>query len=235
MQSKENIILSCRSLTKSFGEPPTLAVKDVDIDLKKGEFVSLTGRSGSGKSTLLYMLSGLDQPSSGHVYLENKDIFAMESKETHIFRNRNIGFVFQFHYLLPELTTLENVLMPARKMNEEGTRKDFARTLLRDFGLEHCKDKYPSQMSGGEQQRAAIARSLIMNPSLIFADEPTGNLDTSNGDKAMAIFQKTNRENGTTILFVTHDPDYASLAERKINMVDGMIESDQIQSHSKKK
>lgn len=212
-----------------------MAVREVSITVKKGEFVSLTGRSGSGKSTLLYMLSGLDIPSSGKVYLDGKNVFQMESKETHRFRNQNIGFVFQFHYLLPELNAIENILMPARKTGEEGKKRDYARSLLKDFGLEHCKDKYPSQMSGGEQQRAAIARALIMDPALIFADEPTGNLDTANGDKTMEIFKKRNKENGTTILYVTHDPEYAALADRRINMVDGQIESDQRQNSGKKK
>ncbi|GBF39494.1 ABC transporter ATP-binding protein [Leptospira johnsonii] len=235
MKYDPNIILRCDSLVKSFGEPATLAIRDVSLTMGKGEFVSLTGRSGSGKSTLLYMLSGLDIPSSGKVYLEGKDLFQMESKETHRFRNRNIGFVFQFHYLLPELSAIENILMPARKIGEEGKKRDYARSLLKDFGLEHCKDKYPSQMSGGEQQRAAIARALIMDPGLIFADEPTGNLDTANGDKTMEIFKKRNKENGTTILYVTHDPEYAALADRRINMVDGQIESDQRQNSGKKK
>lgn len=235
MKYDPNIILRCDSLIKSFGEPATLAVREVSITVKKGEFVSLTGRSGSGKSTLLYMLSGLDIPSSGKVYLDGKNVFQMESKETHRFRNQNIGFVFQFHYLLPELNAIENILMPARKTGEEGKKRDYARSLLKDFGLEHCKDKYPSQMSGGEQQRAAIARALIMDPALIFADEPTGNLDTANGDKTMEIFKKRNKENGTTILYVTHDPEYAALADRRINMVDGQIESDQRQNSGKKK
>lgn len=234
MNYDPNIILRCDSLVKSFGEPATLAIRDVSLAMKKGEFVSLTGRSGSGKSTLLYMLSGLDIPSSGKVYLEGKDLFQMKSKEAHSFRNRNIGFVFQFHYLLPELSAIENILMPTRKIGEEGKKRDYARSLLKDFGLEHCKDKYPSQMSGGEQQRAAIARALIMDPGLIFADEPTGNLDTANGDKTMEIFKKRNKENGTTILYVTHDPEYAALANRRINMVDGQIESDQRQNSQKR-
>jgi ABC-type lipoprotein export system ATPase subunit len=235
MNYDPHIILNCDSLVKSFGEPATLAIRDVTLSIKKGEFVSLTGRSGSGKSTLLYMLSGLDTPSSGKVYLEGKDLFRMESKEAHSFRNKNIGFVFQFHYLLPELSAIENILMPTRKIGEEGKKRDYARSLLKDFGLEHCKDKYPSQMSGGEQQRAAIARALIMEPGLIFADEPTGNLDTANGDKTMEIFKQRNKENGTTILYVTHDPEYAALADRRINMVDGQIESDQRQNSTKRK
>ncbi|EIE03009.1 ABC transporter ATP-binding protein [Leptospira licerasiae] len=235
MKPDPNTILSCDSLVKSFGEPATLAINNVSLSMKKGEFVSLTGRSGSGKSTLLYMLSGLDIPTSGKVYLDGKDLFQMESKEAHRFRNENIGFVFQFHYLLPELSAIENILMPARKIGEEGKKRDYARSLLKDFGLEQCKDKYPSQMSGGEQQRAAIARALIMDPGLIFADEPTGNLDTANGDKTMEIFKRRNKENGTTILYVTHDPEYAALADRRINMVDGQIESDQKQNSGKKK
>lgn len=232
---EESYALTCESLVKSFGEPPTQVVRGVTFQLKKGEFVSLTGRSGSGKSTLLYMLSGLDRPSSGKVFLDGRDLFELRSKETHSFRNQHIGFVFQFHYLLPELTAIENILMPARKTGAEGIKKEYARNLLKQFDLEHCKDKYPSQMSGGEQQRAAIARALIMNPSFIFADEPTGNLDTANGDKAMEILKRTNAENGTTILYVTHDPEYAAFADRRIHMVDGAIETDRSQNHKKEK
>lgn len=235
MNQEESYALACESLIKSFGEPPTQVVRGVTFQLKKGEFVSLTGRSGSGKSTLLYMLSGLDRPSSGRVFLDGKDLFELQSKEAHSFRNQHIGFVFQFHYLLPELTAMENILMPARKTGVEGIKKEYARNLLNQFDLEHCKDKYPSQMSGGEQQRAAIARALIMNPTFIFADEPTGNLDTANGDKAMEFLKQTNAENGTTILYVTHDPDYAAFADRRIHMVDGSIETDRSQSHKREK
>ncbi|TGK14011.1 ABC transporter ATP-binding protein [Leptospira fletcheri] len=228
---KTEYSISCKNLRKSFGEPPIEVIRGVEFGLKKGEFVSLTGRSGSGKSTLLYMLSGLDEPSDGQVILDGKDLFEMKSLETHQFRNEHIGFVFQFHYLLPELTAMENVLMPARKVNQQGLKKEYARQLFSEFDLENCKDKFPSQMSGGEQQRTAIARALIMNPSFLFADEPTGNLDTANGDKAMEIFRRVNRENNTTILFVTHDPDYAALANRQIRLVDGKVESDTVQKH----
>ncbi|PJZ70430.1 ATP-binding protein [Leptospira perolatii] len=235
MKDPKNFALACESLTKTFGEPPTRAVNGVGFELQKGEFVALTGRSGSGKSTLLYMLSGLDSPTSGKVFLEGADLFTMESKEAHRFRNSHIGFVFQFHYLLPELTAIENILMPTRKTGTENTKKDFAKNLLEIFDLEHCRDKFPSQMSGGEQQRAAIARALVMQPTFLFADEPTGNLDTANGDKAMEILRKANVENGTTILYVTHDPDYAALADRRIHMVDGKVEFDKFQKHSKTK
>ncbi|EQA37543.1 ABC transporter, ATP-binding protein [Leptospira inadai serovar Lyme str. 10] len=231
MNNNNDISILCTDLSKSFGEPPIEVVSNIDFDLKKGEFVSLTGRSGSGKSTLLYMLSGLDQPSKGKVFLDGIDLFGMGSVESHRFRNRNIGFVFQFHYLLPELTAIENVLMPARKTDQHGKKKEYARQLFREFELESCRDKFPAQMSGGEQQRTAIARSLIMNPSFLFADEPTGNLDTINGDKAMEIFRRINRENKTTILFVTHDPDYAALADRQIHLVDGKVDSDKLQNH----
>ncbi|RHX91526.1 ATP-binding protein [Leptospira yasudae] len=232
-EKKEEAAIACTSLSKRFGEPPTYAVQDAEFRLQRGEFVALTGRSGSGKSTLLYMLSGLDQPSSGKVFLNGMDLFSMPSKEAHIFRNLNIGFVFQFHYLLPELTAIENILMPTRKTETNIVKRDEARRLLSEFGLEHCKDKFPSQMSGGEQQRTAIARALIMNPIFLFADEPTGNLDTANGDKAMEILKRINRENRTTVVFVTHDPDYAALAGRRINMVDGRIHSDSLQKTSK--
>lgn len=218
--------IRCTNLSKSFGDPPLSILKDINITIQQGEFVALTGRSGSGKSTLLYILSGLDEPSAGQVYLHSKPVYNLSSKEQHKFRNEHIGFVFQFHYLLPELTAIENILMPARKRNLHIEKRPFAKQILAEFGLDHCKNKLPSQMSGGEGQRLAIARSLIMQPSILFTDEPTGNLDTANGDLVIDMFRRINKEQGTTILMVTHDVDYAQSTGRQIHLVDGEVEYD---------
>ncbi|XDD42013.1 ABC transporter ATP-binding protein [Leptospira sp. WS60.C2] len=208
---------------KSFGEPPQVVLQDVSLKINAGEFVALTGKSGSGKSTLLYIVSGLDNPTSGDVRLSGRSLLQMDSKELHALRNLSIGFVFQFHYLLPELTGLENITMPARKTGKQKQVEEYALHLMDSFSVSHCKDKFPSQMSGGEGQRVAIARALVQKPKFLFADEPTGNLDTANGDKVMEIFKSINKEDGTTILFVTHDPDYAGIAHQRIHMVDGKI------------
>lgn len=208
---------------KSFGEPPQDVIKDVSLEIAVGDFVALTGKSGSGKSTLLYIVSGLDNPTSGDVKLNGHSLIGMGSEEIHRLRNLSIGFVFQFHYLLPELTGLENITMPARKTGSQKAIEEYALHLMESFSVLHCKDKFPSQMSGGEGQRVAIARALVQKPKFLFADEPTGNLDTANGDKVMDIFKRINQVDGTTILFVTHDPDYAGLASRRVHMIDGKI------------
>ncbi|MCG6153452.1 ABC transporter ATP-binding protein [Leptospira bandrabouensis] len=215
--------IEAKHIFKSFGEPPQEVLKDVSLEIDVGDFVALTGKSGSGKSTLLYIISGLDNPTSGDVKLNGSSLLGMGSQEIHALRNLSIGFVFQFHYLLPELTGLENITMPARKTGSHKVTEEYALHLMESFSVLHCKDKFPSQMSGGEGQRVAIARALVQKPKFLFADEPTGNLDTANGDKVMEIFKRINNEDGTTILFVTHDPDYAGLASRRVHMIDGKI------------
>lgn len=215
--------LSVRQVTKAFGTPPREVLQGVTFDIQSGELVALTGRSGSGKSTLLYILSTLDIPSSGTVRIGDSEVSEMSAREMHQFRNRNMGFVFQFHYLLPELTSLENVLMPAMKSGLERKQRPRAESLLEEFGLKEKLDRLPGQLSGGEQQRVAIARALIMEPALLFADEPTGNLDSANGNIVMNLLQKINHEAKTTIIYVTHDTTYAELAQRKIHLVDGRL------------
>lgn len=212
-----------QNISKSFGKPAIKVLKDINLEIKNGEFISLSGKSGSGKSTLLYILSTLDTPSSGLLTLDDKDVSKIEESDLHKFRNLKMGFVFQFHYLLPELTALENVLMPARKTNQELLLEEKAKTILNEFGLIDKHSKKPSQLSGGEQQRVSIARSLIMEPEYIFADEPTGNLDSGNGKLVMDIFKKINKTRGTTVVYVTHDIEFANLAERKIYLKDGKI------------
>jgi putative ABC transport system ATP-binding protein/lipoprotein-releasing system ATP-binding protein len=214
-----------REVAKTFGDPPVVALRDISLTIADGEFAALTGRSGSGKSTLLYILSTLDHPSSGQVLLGGRAVQSLAPEELHRFRNEQMGFVFQFHYLLPELSALENVLMPARKMRRDQAVHAEAVDLLNEFGLADKLNSLPRQMSGGECQRVAIARALVMHPRYLFADEPTGNLDTANGELVLRIFRDANRTRGTTIVMVTHDPDFASLATRQIVLRDGRITS----------
>lgn len=213
-------------LHQQFGTPPTPILFDISLKIEDGEFVAVTGRSGSGKSTLLYILSTLDRPSSGTLSIAGRDVTRMDSKELHRFRNLHMGFVFQFHHLLPELTALENVLLPARKTGKSAERGTYARELFREFGLEGKENRFPRQLSGGEQQRVAIARALIMEPSTLFADEPTGNLDSINGEIVMNLLEKVNREKKTTVVYVTHDLEFARRAKRVISIVDGRVASD---------
>lgn len=212
-----------KELTKSFGTPPTRVLKGVTTEIKDGESVAITGRSGSGKSTLLYIISSLDHSTSGSVAIDGENLAHLNTEEVHRFRNLKMGFVFQFHHLLPELTTLENVLMPAVKTNTQRKSKPFALELLKTFGIEDKADRLPGQLSGGEQQRVAIARALVMKPKYIFADEPTGNLDSINGQIVMNLLMKINKEHKTTIIYVTHDLEFSRLAQRRIHLVDGEI------------
>lgn len=208
---------------KFIGDPPTRVLTDISLEIREKEFVALTGRSGSGKSTLLYLLSSLDSPTEGAVLIDGQDPARMPSEDLYRFRNLHMGFVFQFHYLIAELTALENILMPARKFEKENERRDRARELMAHFGLEHKEDRFPRQLSGGEQQRIAIARALVMEPRYLFADEPTGSLDTANADVVMKILRQANAERGTTVVMVTHDPGFADSADRKIQLVDGKV------------
>lgn len=211
------------NIKKSFGQPPTDVLKGISLNILDGEFVSLVGKSGCGKSTLLYILSTLDQPSSGNIFIDEKNTVQMSEEEIHRFRNFQMGFVFQFHHLLPELTALENILMPARKAGREMERKAYAKFLLEEFGLRNKAESLPSQLSGGEQQRVAIARALVMEPKYLFADEPTGNLDSQNGNAVMNLLVEANRQKKMSIIMVTHDSDFASRAARQIHMSDGLV------------
>lgn len=211
------------NVSKSFGEPPLEILHHLDFEIPTGSFTSITGRSGSGKSTLLYILSSLDQPSEGKVILGDRDISQLSEKDLHQFRNLEMGFIFQFHFLLPELTTLENVLMPARRTEKHIALEPRAKELLRVVGLGEKLHRLPKQLSGGEQQRVAIARALIMSPKFIFADEPTGNLDSVNGEIVMKQLKDFSREEKTTVVYVTHDPDFAMLADYKIQLSDGHL------------
>ncbi|MDH5218564.1 MAG: ABC transporter ATP-binding protein, partial [Gammaproteobacteria bacterium] len=191
--------ITCTDLIKEFGKPAVRIIHGIDLSINDGDFIAISGRSGSGKSTLLYLLSTLDQPTSGTLVIDNKDTTTFSVEELHNFRNTEVGFVFQFHYLLPELTALENVLLPARKTRQHEEKSEFAKTLFEEFEIPDKWHKFPSQLSGGEQQRVAIIRALIMQPKYLFADEPTGNLDSQNADNVMNLLKKINRERNTTL------------------------------------
>lgn len=211
------------AITKSFGSPPTQVLKGLHLTIPEGDFVSISGRSGCGKSTFLYILSTLDTPTTGSVNIDGKNVHELSQKQLHAFRNLEMGFVFQFHHLLPELNALENVLMPALKTNRREERRDFAVSLLKEFGLSNKHDSFPGQLSGGEQQRVAIARALVMEPKYLFADEPTGNLDSKNGSAVMDLLKKINFERKMAVIYVTHDAEFAKMASRQVVMSDGLF------------
>lgn len=217
-------MIVARNLSKKFAPNLPNVIKNLNFSIEDGEFVALVGRSGSGKSTLLYLLSTLDRKFEGEVLYDDQDVRTMQEEDIHKLRNLQIGFVFQFHYLLNELTALDNILLPARKAGQLSERLPFALELLHKVGLADKANRLPPQLSGGEQQRVAIARALVMRPKYLFADEPTGNLDSYNGDGIMNIFKQFNLEYGTSIIYVTHDQEFAGRARRRIELVDGEIQ-----------
>ncbi|HLG39121.1 MAG TPA: ABC transporter ATP-binding protein, partial [Chitinophagaceae bacterium] len=198
--------------------------KGVDIEIQKGEVVAIAGPSGSGKSTLLHILGTLDKADSGNIRMDHTEVNSLPPNKLAAFRNKHIGFVFQFHHLLPEFTALENVCIPGwlagRKKKEVEER---ARELLQMLGLSHRLENKPNQMSGGEQQRVAVARALINNPDIVFADEPTGNLDSANAQELHLLFFELRKKFNQTFLIVTHNEELASLSDRVLHMRDGKI------------
>jgi lipoprotein-releasing system ATP-binding protein len=202
-------------------------LRGIDLVIDEGEMLCIVGPSGAGKSTLLHLLGTLDLPSAGSIYYDGEDVTGYSSSKLAEFRNRSLGFVFQFHHLLPEFTALENVMMPGRirgEPNHELERR--ARELLTEVGLIERLTHRPGELSGGEQQRVALARALIMNPRLVLADEPTGNLDTNTGLAMHQLLFRLNKVHGTTFLVVTHSRDLADQMPRVVHMQDGRIESD---------
>ena len=207
------------------GEVPVRLVEDVDLEIQAGEFVAITGPSGSGKSSLLYLLGLLDQPTSGSIWLEGRKVSRLSENQLANIRLARLGFVFQSNFLLPEFSALENVQLPMRRLARLGEADSFARAawLLGDLGLHGQENKLPRQMSGGQNQRVAIARALANAPTIIFADEPTGNLDTASSARVQSILSDLSRRQGHTVLVVTHDPAFAAKCDRIITIVDGRI------------
>jgi len=214
------------NLTKSFkmaGLELTV-LKGINLTIAQGEILAIVGASGAGKSTLLHILGTLDRPTSGTVLFEGQDLFQLSDQKQAEFRNRRIGFVFQFHHLLPEFTALENVCLPAYIQNRSAQAAQAeATSLLKDVGLEHRMNHKPGELSGGEQQRVAVARALIQQPNLVLADEPTGNLDTHTGDALFTLMRTLNRSRGITFVIVTHNEKLSAQADRIIHMEDGKI------------
>lgn len=220
-------IIEVENLYKTYdlGEQQVHILKDINFTVDKGEFISIMGPSGSGKSTLLYLLGSLDKPSKGSIKINGKDIAVMKDKQQSILRRREIGFVFQFYNLIPNLTVEENILLPILLdgLNEKKFKEDLDE-ILEQVGLQERKKHTPRQLSGGQQQRVAIARALINKPNIIFADEPIGNLDTKTGIEIMLLLQKINVEQKKTIIQVTHSPESAEYGTRMIYLRDGKIE-----------
>jgi lipoprotein-releasing system ATP-binding protein len=218
-------------LTKSFQHMGrTLDVlRGIDLNIYAGQIVAIVGPSGAGKSTLLHCVGTLDLPSTGRIRLGKEELTTMSSSRLAAVRNRDIGFVFQFHHLLPEFTALENVMMPGliqgRPKREMEKR---AKALLEEVGLDKRATHRPGELSGGEQQRVAVARALALDPKLLLADEPTGNLDTATSDAIHDLFFQINREHGTTLIVVTHNPAFAERMPRVVRMVDGRVEADEL-------
>ncbi|MFH1943980.1 MAG: ABC transporter ATP-binding protein [bacterium] len=202
-------------------------LKGVDLEVYEGEIVAVVGPSGVGKSTLLHILGALDRPTSGNMTLDSTDVFRLENQKLASFRNRTVGFVFQFHHLLPEFTALENVAMPGLIAREKPEKVfHFSEILLREMGLENRMDHKPRELSGGEQQRVAFARALVNNPTVVLADEPSGNLDLSNSMALHELMWKMVREKNGTFVVVTHNKELASRADRIVELYDGRIKKD---------
>ncbi len=220
-------LLEAQHITRRLPEVVTL-VQDASLKVERGEFIAITGPSGSGKSSLLYLLGLLDRPTEGRVLLEGRDTASLSAAELASLRLKHLGFVFQFHFLLPEFSTLDNVLIPIRRLGrlKDAAARAQAMKLLEALGMAEAAAKLPEQLSGGMRQRAAIARALANDPAIILADEPTGNLDTRNAAAVFDIFARLANEEGRAILVVTHDAELAKRANRRVHLVDGRIVSD---------
>ncbi|MGN7515726.1 MAG: ABC transporter ATP-binding protein [Allomuricauda sp.] len=219
-------VLEAKNINKHFHKPKDFHVlKNISFGVKQGEFASIMGKSGSGKSTLLYILSTMDTDYTGELYLNNELVTGKSQKELSRIRNKNIGFVFQFHYLLSEFSVLENVMLPAKKLAEKSLAEieKNAHRKLEMLHIGHLADQRASRISGGEKQRVAIARALINDPTILMGDEPTGNLDSHNSENVFNIFKNLKEEQGLSLLVVTHDKDFAKRTDRIIEMEDGII------------
>ncbi len=217
-------ILKVDNLTKIYGKDSTkvVALDHVSFSVEKGEFVAIVGASGSGKSTLLHLIGGVDRPTSGKVFIDGKDIFNFNDDKLAIFRRRQVGLIYQFYNLIPILNVEENITLPLSLDNRE-VDKERLNDLLKLLGLQNRKNHLPNELSGGQQQRTSIGRALITNPTIILADEPTGNLDSKSSDEIVALLKKSNKELNQTIIMITHNMEIAKVADRIIKIEDGKI------------
>ncbi len=217
-------ILKVENLTKVYGKDTTevVALDHVSFSVQKGEFVAIVGASGSGKSTLLHLLGGVDRPTEGKVYISGKDIFNFDDEKLAIFRRRQVGLIYQFYNLIPILNVEENITLPLSLDNRE-VNENKLDELLKTLGLSNRRNHLPNELSGGQQQRTSIGRALITNPSIILADEPTGNLDSKASDEIVELLKKSNRDYNQTIIMITHNMEIAKCADRILKMEDGRI------------
>lgn len=222
-------VIKANSLIKTYGkgESTVTAVRDISLTVNGGEFVSIMGPSGSGKSTLLHMLGGLDRPTSGNVTLDGTDIYKLSEAELSVFRRRRFGFIFQLYNLIPVLTVEENITLPLL-LDNRPTDKEYINELLNLLGLTDRRRHLPNQLSGGQQQRVAIGRALANKPSILFADEPTGNLDSSTSVEVMDLLQLSIKKYHQSLIMITHDPKVAAAADRIIEIQDGLIKQDKV-------
>ena len=217
-------ILKVENLTKTYGSGENLvhAVDDVSFSVEKGEFVAIVGASGSGKSTLLHLIGGVDRPTSGKIFVDGNDISKMNDDKLAVFRRRQVGIVYQFYNLIPILTVEENITLPC-ELDGRGVDRERLEMILDSFGLRARRKHLPNQLSGGQQQRTSIARALINNPSLVLADEPTGNLDSKSSEEVMSMLKMCNQSYGQTVIMITHNLDIAKQADRIITISDGKL------------
>ena len=220
-------ILKVENLTKIYGKDSTkvVALDHVSFSVEKGEFVAIVGASGSGKSTLLHLIGGVDRPTSGKVFIDGKDIFNFNDDKLAIFRRRQVGLIYQFYNLIPILNVEENITLPLSLDNRE-VDKEKLNDMLKLLGLQNRRMHLPNELSGGQQQRTSIGRALITNPTIILADEPTGNLDSKSSDEIVALLKKSNKELNQTIIMITHNMEIAKVADRIIKIEDGKIISE---------
>ncbi len=220
-------ILRVENLTKIYGtkETKVVALDNVSFSVKKGEFVAIVGASGSGKSTLLHLIGGVDRPTKGKVYIDGKDIFALDDDKLAIFRRRQIGLIYQFYNLIPILNVEENITLPLALDNRKVSNEELE-NMLSHLGLEKRRYHLPNELSGGQQQRTSIGRALITRPTIVLADEPTGNLDSKSSDEIVALLKKSNKELKQTIIMITHNLEIAKMADRIIKIEDGKIVSE---------